>query len=86
MERSEFRRGRRRDTLDWIGQANHAQPGDPVKGAALIYEVTCQDKLPTHLALGCDAIERRQVKIGQLQDDLTAWQTKSTATAHADAV
>lgn len=73
------------DTLDWIGQANHTQLGDPVKGAALIYEVTCQDKLPTHLALGRDAIERQQVKIGQLQDDLTAWQAKSTATAHDDA-
>ncbi|MER0478241.1 SDR family NAD(P)-dependent oxidoreductase [Streptomyces sp. Edi2] len=73
------------DTLEWIGQANHAQLGDPVKGAALIYEVTCQDKLPTHLALGRDAIERQQVKIGRLQDDLTAWQAKSTATAHDDA-
>lgn len=74
------------DTLDWIGQANHAQLGDPVKGAALIYEVTCQDKLPIHLPLGRDAIERQQVKIGRLQDDLTAWQAKSTATAHDDAV
>lgn len=74
------------DTLDWIGEANHAQLGDPVKGAALIYEVTCQDKLPTHLALGRDAIERQQVKISQLQDDLTAWQSKSAATAHDDAV
>ncbi|MFJ2178247.1 SDR family NAD(P)-dependent oxidoreductase [Streptomyces sp. NPDC087851] len=74
------------DTLDWIGQANHAQLGDPVKGAALIYEVTCQDKLPSHLALGRDAVERQQVKIGRLQDDLAAWQEKSTATAHDDAV
>ncbi|MFI6861729.1 SDR family NAD(P)-dependent oxidoreductase [Streptomyces sp. NPDC050421] len=73
------------DTLDWIGQANHTQLGDPVKGAALIYEVTCQDKLPTHLALGRDAIERQQVKISRLQDDLAAWQEKSTATAHDDA-
>lgn len=73
------------DTLDWIGQANHIQLGDPVKGAALIYEVTCQDKLPTHLALGRDAIERQQVKISRLQDDLAAWQEKSTATAHDDA-
>ncbi|MFE3883228.1 SDR family NAD(P)-dependent oxidoreductase [Streptomyces lydicus] len=73
------------DTLGWIGQANHAQLGDPVKGAALIYEVTCQDKLPTHLALGRDAIERQLVKISRLQDDLTAWQAKSTATAHDDA-
>ena len=52
-------------TLDWAGTANHAQLGDPVKGAALIYEVTGQDKLPGHLALGRDAIERQLVKIQQ---------------------
>jgi hypothetical protein len=72
-------------TLDWAGTTNHTQLGDPVKGAALIYEVTCQDKLPGHLALGHDAIERQQVKIGQLQDDLAAWQEKSAATASDDA-
>ncbi|MFI7615412.1 SDR family NAD(P)-dependent oxidoreductase [Nonomuraea terrae] len=73
------------DTLDWAGEANHAQLGDPVKGAALIYEVTCQDKLPGHLALGRDAVERRQVTIAQLLHDLAAWQAKSVATACDDA-
>jgi NAD(P)-dependent dehydrogenase (short-subunit alcohol dehydrogenase family) len=28
------------DTLDWVGEANHAQLGDPVKGAGLIYHLT----------------------------------------------
>jgi hypothetical protein len=46
--------------------------------------VTRQDKLPRHLALGRDAIERQQVTIGQLQDDLAAWQEKSAATASDD--
>ncbi|GAA4510598.1 hypothetical protein GCM10023191_073480 [Actinoallomurus oryzae] len=73
------------DTLDWAGTANHTQLGDPVKGAALIYEVTRQDKLPGHLALGRDTIERRQVTIRRLQDDLAAWQDKSAATACDDA-
>jgi NAD(P)-dependent dehydrogenase (short-subunit alcohol dehydrogenase family) len=73
------------DTLDWAGTANHTQLGDPVKGAALIYEVTCQDKLPGHLALGRDTIERQQVKIRGLQDDLAAWREKSAATACDDA-
>ncbi|MER6723071.1 SDR family oxidoreductase [Streptomyces halstedii] len=72
-------------TLDWIDTANHTQLGDPVKGAALIYEVTSQDKLPRHLALGRDAIERQLVKIRSIQDDLAAWQDKSTATACDDA-
>ncbi|MDX3098275.1 SDR family oxidoreductase [Streptomyces sp. ME02-6991-2B] len=73
-------------TLDWAGTANHAQLGDPVKGAALIHEVVSGDKLPGHLALGRDAIERQLVKIQSLQDDLAAWQGKSSATACDDAL
>jgi NAD(P)-dependent dehydrogenase (short-subunit alcohol dehydrogenase family) len=72
-------------TLDWIDAANHRQLGDPVKGAALIYEVTRGDKLPGHLALGRDAIERRLVTIRGIQDDLAAWRDKSEATACDDA-
>ncbi|MFD6564156.1 SDR family oxidoreductase [Micromonospora profundi] len=72
-------------TLDWSDTANHTQMGDPVKGAALIYEVTCGDKLPGHLALGRDAIERQLVKIASIQDDLAAWKDKSSATACDDA-
>ncbi|MEE4590441.1 hypothetical protein V2J94_00770 [Streptomyces sp. DSM 41524] len=70
-------------TLNWIDTANHTQLGAP--GAALIYEVTSGDKLPGHLALGRDAIERQLVKIRSLQDDLATWQDKSAATACDDA-
>ncbi|MET8369192.1 hypothetical protein [Micromonospora profundi] len=63
-------------TLEWSDTANHTQLGDPVKGAALIYEVTGGDKLPGHLALGRGAIERQLVKIGSIQDDLAAWRDK----------
>ncbi len=74
------------DTLDWSGEANHAQLGDPAKAAALIYEVTNQrDKLPGHLPLGRDAIERQQVKVQETQDVLAMWREKSAATAHEDA-
>ncbi|HZX02129.1 SDR family NAD(P)-dependent oxidoreductase [Kribbella sp.] len=72
-------------TLDWIDQANHAQLGDPVKGAALIVEVTSGAKLPTHLYLGRDTIERLEVKIQQIRDDLAPWSEKSAATGHDDA-
>lgn len=73
-------------TLDWIGTANHAQLGDPVKGAALIHEAVRQHRLPGHLALGRDAIERQLVKIRSIQDDLSAWRERSAATACDDAV
>jgi NAD(P)-dependent dehydrogenase (short-subunit alcohol dehydrogenase family) len=72
-------------TLDWVDQANHAQLGDPVKGAALIVEVTNTDKLPTHLYLGRDTLERLEVKYQQVQNDLAPWREKSAATAHDDA-
>ena len=72
-------------TLDWVDQANHTQLGDPVKGAALIVEVTNTDKLPTHLYLGRDTLERLEVKYQQVQNDLAPWREKSAATAHDDA-
>ncbi|MER5625892.1 SDR family NAD(P)-dependent oxidoreductase [Streptosporangium sp. NPDC002544] len=71
-------------TLEWAATASHTQLGDPVKGAALIYEVTTQDTLPTHLYLGPDTIDRLQVKLDQIHDDLNAWRAKSAATAHDD--
>ncbi|SEB30272.1 SDR family NAD(P)-dependent oxidoreductase [Streptomyces melanosporofaciens] len=73
-------------TLDWIDQANHAQLGDPIKGAALIVEVAGGEKLPTHLYLGRDTLERLEVKLQRIQDDLAPWREKSAATAHDDAV
>ncbi|MET9584292.1 SDR family NAD(P)-dependent oxidoreductase [Streptomyces sp. NPDC006539] len=72
-------------TLDWINQANHAQLGDPVKGAALIVEVASTEKLPTHLYLGRDTVERLEVKYQKVQEDLAPWREKSAATAHDDA-
>jgi hypothetical protein len=60
------------------------QLGDPVKGAALIREVVGEDKLPGHLLLGADALDRWQVKVDSLADDVQAWRVKSVATAHAD--
>ena len=72
-------------TLDWVDDANHAQLGDPVKSAALIYEVTGQAVLPRHLYLGPDTIDRLQVKLEQIHHDLSAWRDKSAATAHDDA-
>ncbi len=72
-------------TLDWVSTANHTQLGDPVKGAALIYEVTCQASLPTHLYLGPDTLERLQVKLEQIEQDLAPWRAQSAATLHDDA-
>ncbi|OXM75046.1 MULTISPECIES: SDR family NAD(P)-dependent oxidoreductase [Amycolatopsis] len=71
-------------TLDWVGEANHTQLGDPVQGAALICEVTGQEKLPTHLLVGRDALDRWQVKVDRIAEDTEPWREKSIATAHRD--
>lgn len=72
------------DTLVWARDANHAQLGDPVKGAELIYQVTGQATLPRHLLLGRDAVDRWQVKAAQMAVDIAAWRDASLATAHSD--
>ncbi|MEV6711554.1 SDR family NAD(P)-dependent oxidoreductase [Lentzea sp. NPDC051208] len=73
-------------TLEWAGTANHTQLGDPVKGAALIHEVTSGASLPTHLYLGPDTLDRLQVKLARIEQDLAPWRDKSAATAHEDVV
>ncbi|GAB3457157.1 SDR family NAD(P)-dependent oxidoreductase [Streptomonospora sediminis] len=73
------------DTLDWAGAANHTQLGDPVKGAALIWEVARGEKLPTRLTLGRDAIERRRMRAREIEAETAAWEAESTATACDDA-
>ncbi|MEU8404259.1 SDR family oxidoreductase [Nonomuraea sp. NPDC048892] len=69
-------------TLDWAGTANHTQLGDPIKSAALIYEVTSHDELPGHLYLGPDTLERLQVTLDRIDQDVAPWRDKSAATAY----
>jgi len=70
--------------LDGIDAANHAQPGDPVKGAALIVEVTDGETLPSHLLVGSDAYERLEVKNAMVAEHIAPWRSRSLATAHRD--
>lgn len=71
-----------RTFTEWIEQNNHAQLGDPVKGARLIYEVATADTMPPRLPMGRDAVE---VIERRATDDLAAlapWRDRSLATAH----
>lgn len=69
---------------DGIGLANHAQPGDPAKGAALIVEVTDGESLPSHLLVGSDAYERLEVKTAMVAEHIAPWRSRSLATTHHD--
>ena len=70
-------------TLAWSSRANHTQLGDPAKGAA-IREVVAGEVLPSHLYLGADSIERREVLVERIHADIAAWREASIATAHDD--
>lgn len=70
------------DRLDAAVDANHQQPGDPGRAAALIVEVVGSSELPTHLLLGRDAYERYEAKHASMADDLATWREKSLATGH----
>jgi NAD(P)-dependent dehydrogenase (short-subunit alcohol dehydrogenase family) len=68
---------------DWIEMANPAQaPGDPVKAAALIVEVTEGETLPSHLLVGSDAYERLEVKNTMVAEHIAPWRSRALATAH----
>jgi NAD(P)-dependent dehydrogenase (short-subunit alcohol dehydrogenase family) len=71
-------------TLDWVGEANHTQLGDPVKGAAFIYEVASGEKLPLHLPVGQDALDRRIVMRARIDREIAPLRDASAATAHDD--
>lgn len=71
-------------TLEWAGENNHVQPGDPVKGARLIHRVASQSALPLHLPVGRDAIERREVMTERIAREAAPWIEDSAATAYTE--
>lgn len=81
---------RRRDgtpahaTLDWAGETNHNQLGDPAKGATLIHRVVSGERLPLHLPLGQDALDRRVAMTARLERELEPWWEASADTACDD--
>ncbi len=68
--------------LEALDDRNHSQGGDPVKAAALIYEVTSGERLPLHLPVGRDALERRVAMTERLERELEPWREMSLETAY----
>lgn len=71
-------------TLDWVDEANHTQLGDPVKGAAFIYRVASGARLPLHLPVGRDALDRRAVLTERIEREIAPLREASAATAHTE--
>ncbi|BCJ50505.1 short-chain dehydrogenase/reductase [Actinoplanes sp. NBRC 14428] len=69
---------------DAVAAGIHSQPGDPVRGAALIVEVTEGETLPSHLLVGGDVYERLELKNATVAEHNAAWRDKAMATAYDD--
>jgi NAD(P)-dependent dehydrogenase (short-subunit alcohol dehydrogenase family) len=64
-------------------QINGNQPGDPVKAAEVLIQVSEAENPPLHLFLGEDAYQMADVKIAAVQHDLQQWQGVANTTNFA---
>jgi hypothetical protein len=61
-------------------QINGNQPGDPVKAAQVLMQVSEAENPPIHLFLGEDANQMAAQKIAAVQHDVQQWQAVTSAT------
>ncbi|WP_225804057.1 oxidoreductase [Streptomyces sp. NK15101] len=63
--------------------AHHAgrQPGDPVKAARAVVDLTEVDEPPLRLQLGADAVERVEAKLDLVRRELDRWRHVALSTA-----
>ncbi|WP_171109914.1 MULTISPECIES: oxidoreductase [unclassified Streptomyces] len=57
------------------------QPGDPVKAAKAIVDITEVDEPPLRLQLGADAVERVEAKLDLVRRELDEWRHVALSTA-----
>jgi len=65
---------------------NHAQPGDPIKGAAAIITIADLENPPLRVQLGSDTANALKAKITQLQEEATKYRTLTLSTDHDDTI
>ncbi|MGP4084405.1 oxidoreductase [Streptomyces sp. KR55] len=77
------------DTAGAVRQAvpglNHAQPGDPVKGATAILALADAANPPLRAQLGSDCASAMDRKIAQLREETDTWRELALSTDHDDA-
>ncbi|MEV0056044.1 oxidoreductase [Saccharopolyspora shandongensis] len=76
------------DTAGAVRQAvpglNHAQPGDPVKGATAILALADAAHPPLRAQLGSDCVAAMDHKIAQLREETDTWRELALSTDHDD--
>lgn len=65
---------------------NHAQPGDPVKGATAFLTLADADAPPVRAQLGSDCLQELDRKITQMRTETHAWRHLAVSTDHDDAL
>lgn len=65
---------------------NHAQPGDPIKGAAAFLTLADAENPPLRAQLGTDCMEELEAKIAQLRTESAAWRDLAVSTDHDDVI
>ncbi|GEC08735.1 short-chain dehydrogenase/reductase [Streptomyces spinoverrucosus] len=64
-----------------LAQNDGRQPGDPVKAAKAIVDITEVDEPPLRLQLGADAVERVEAKLDLVRRELDEWRHVALSTA-----
>ncbi|MEV6227424.1 oxidoreductase [Saccharopolyspora shandongensis] len=76
------------DTAGAVRQAvpglNHAQPGDPVKGATAILALADAAHPPLRAQLGSDCVAAMDRKIAELREETDTWRELALSTDHDD--
>jgi len=66
----------------FAADANHQQPGDPLKLASAMLILADAKQPPLRLALGSDTVARVRAKNAAVEQELTTWMSLSLSTDH----
>ncbi|MBV7537456.1 SDR family NAD(P)-dependent oxidoreductase [Duganella sp. sic0402] len=67
---------------DFAADANHAQPGDPLKLADALLKLADSDQPPVRLQLGSDTVQRVRAKNQFVEKELAEWLDVALSTDH----
>jgi NAD(P)-dependent dehydrogenase (short-subunit alcohol dehydrogenase family) len=69
-------------TRDFADDANHQQPGDPIKLAAALMQLADSERPPVRLQLGSDTVQRVRAKNQSVEKELSDWMDLAVSTDH----
>jgi len=71
-------------TRDFADDANHQQPGDPVKFAAALMRLADSEHPPVRLQLGSDTVARVRAKNQSVEKEMNDWMELAVSTDHVE--